>query len=1323
MATSEPPAAPRGPLYVRDHDIGQVELAWAPPLNTGGLPIKEYKLEVREGRSFTWRTYPNEESTVCSRPDDLASPSVIVSGIKPNKEYFFRVSAINSDGCGPPLTAADSYVRRVQLEPPKRVTAKLIYSEAGPCKIEISWISPDVPTLNGFSVERMDTEDTQQEWIPLDFIPKMPSERGGTAYTYRTTVPRSNAVYKFRVNAIYPEGKSNWITSDFVLASVSTKETRILPPITEAKFVSSTVTPGGSTPATLLWKAPESGDVDSIRGYTIESWDTKRRTWKTVAQLPKEAPRELTFELPTARSTPLMRITAVGDAAKSAPFEVTLERAKRIERTGEIPDDWKPLPSLTDSIRPEFDADEELSMIRTGAATPLVSDFILQRRQAALDMIRRSAATPKSTGLDAAPLERFFVETPLVESLDLRPISTTPYPLDRLRITDIGKSTATVEWPKIGDQSGFTVERWRPGSGRWTRLADVSPNETRYVMTLSEASRTPKPGEETLGDVWVRVVPHDDQGRPSAPPFQLEKPIPLPSGEFVPSSVWGVDISPVGGVLTPGRPVDVSWCPPSFTGGLPLTGYRLLIINADTEEQRSVFVGPKTTTHRLEGLNPQNEYRVSIIAVNRIGESIPVTSTVPKPPKLEDLLHRPPPPTSVEFVPISGGSPESKSGILSWRSGSRTGSLPIESFVVEKWDSRSKQWVPFKKVGENVTEVTIPHLLDDVVYTFRVRAQNEFGLSEPGVAKEYFSPGKPPEEHLFPSGKAPPAPPRGPLTFDSLTSKQRLDLATEQAMKVMEFRWEEPVVTDRFSTPRSYILEVRRSGQQKWALVGRKPIPEGSCWKVTFGPNPPTVSPLPDIDMNLPPFPLKHLVGSRMSWLPGEPIDYEYRLSSENEYGFSEPIYLKPAFTTALPRPYSPLKPLARESVFPIVLEPPRGPITITRLPPKSMSYREAFGPGLQLEPEILISWKPPLSIQNIHGFDISYREPFRAKWTHLGLVDAGDTSFRIPRTTLKRLPETVHIGISSVGDSRTLAPYLSSRLEDTILIPKSTKEKSVFRGESIESITTAFVRARPIDKPIIHTAKESSPTNEIEVSWTFPETKRLPKSPDGYIVFYRELGSQQWQEVRRIPVANSKDSVILRGLPQDKTVFIGVAPLISGRIGPIVSTPDTVSLPSRKFAEALEPLFERKPLQIRPTSPGGIEVSWVPPSAISNLLGLTPGKVPKYELQVRHPGEGSWRPVSQPEPLDSLRKTTVEQPVIFNLHDLHSNEKLELRLLAFPDLGKKPIQVTTDHTYKFISPYGNLAFLFTCSYNEFFRIITYFLFRYTYCSERPSCY
>lgn len=1295
----EPPGAPRGPLYIRDHDIGQVELAWAPPVNTGGLPIKGYKLEMREGRNFTWRTYPNEESVVANRPEELANPSAIVSGIKPNKEYFFRVSAINSEGCGSPLTATDSYVKRVRLEPPKRVTAKLAPpTETGPSKIEVTWTSPGVPTLNGFSVEMMDTEDVKSEWVPMDFIPKMSNERGSTAYTYRATPPRPKSVFRFRVNAVYPEGKSEWVPTDFVLGSESSKEMRVPPPITEAKFVPSAATPGGRIPATLRWKSPESGDVESIRGYAVESWDIKRRAWKHVAHVPKEAPPELTFELPPTPTIPLMRITTISDTTKSTPFEVPLERAKRIEKTGEIPDDWKSLPSVAGPSRPEYEPEEELAMARTGAATPWVSEFILLRRQAALNMIRRTTATPRSAGIETAPLERFFAETPLIEPIDLHPAPATPYPLEHLKVTDLGKTTATVEWPEIGDQGGFTVERWRPTSGRWTRLAEVPPSETRYVVPLSDIHQTPRPGEEVPSDLWVRVVPRDDQGRPSAPAFQLEKPISLPGGESVPSSVWGVDMSPVGGALTPGRPIDVSWCPPSFTGGLPLTGYKIVLTNADTDEQKVFFIGPKTTTHRLDGLHPQNEYRVSITAMNRIGESLPVTSTVPKPPSLEDQLRRPPAPTSIEFTPVVGSSRESKSGVLSWRPGSRAGAYPTESYVIEKWDSRSKQWVPFKKVGKDVTEITILHLLDDVVYTFRVRAQNEAGLSEPGVAKEYFSPGKPPEELLFPSEKALPAPPRGPLVYEQLTSQQRLDLATEQAFKVIEFHWEEPFMSDRFTAPKSYVLEARRAGQKKWALVGRRPIPEGSRWKVAFGSVRPDIAkPLPDIDMSLPTLPLRPLTEPRMPWLPGEPKDYEYRLMSENEYGLSEPIYMRPSKYAPVARPYSPIKLSVREPLVYTPLEPPRGPISIAPILSRPSSRRGPLASDLRLEPrpapDILVSWNPPLSTQNLRGYEISYREPFRSTWTILGTVDGSDTSFRIPRTTLRELPETLHLGISAVGDSRVrTAPYLSPRLEDTVVIPKPSEEDFLPRMDLTTHISPAHVNARVIDKPIPRIALGLPPRDVVEISWSFPEAKRLLERAEGYIAFYRELGSQQWQEVDRFPKARPKDTAVLHELPRDTTMFLGVAPLLSGRIGSIVSTPDTVRLPSREPKESLEPLFEHKPLQIRPISPGGIEVTWAPPSKIDDLLALSPGTVPKYELQVRHPGESLWRPISRPAPLEPLRRPSLgERPVAFNLHDLHPGDRLELRLLAFPDIGKRPIQVTPEQTYKFISPYGKI--------------------------------
>ncbi|VDN44723.1 unnamed protein product, partial [Dibothriocephalus latus] len=165
------------------------------------------------------------------------------------------------------------------------------------------------------------------------------------------------------------------------------------------------------------------------------------------------------------------------------------------------------------------------------------------------------------------------------------------------------------------------------------------------------------------------------------------------------------------------------------------------IYDATTEEETQVFVNPNINSHRIDGLEPDHDYRISITACNRMGDSLP-------------------------------------------------------------WDSRSKQWVPFKKVPGNVTKVEVPHLLDDVLYTFRVRAHNEAGLSEPTATAEYFRPGRGPEELLPGSHKLPPAPPIGPLKVEASPAQQRLDQATEQAQQTMVLSWSKPTRTDDVTEPK-----------------------------------------------------------------------------------------------------------------------------------------------------------------------------------------------------------------------------------------------------------------------------------------------------------------------------------------------------------------------------------------------------------------------------------------------------------------------------------------------------------------------------------------
>ncbi|VDL91668.1 unnamed protein product [Schistocephalus solidus] len=1324
---TEAPGAPRGPLYVREGEVGTVEISWAPPVNTGGLPVKGYKLEVREGRGYMWRTYPNAESVVASKPAERANPMCVVSGIKPNREYFFRVSAINEDGTGTPLTTADSYVKRVNLAIPTQVTARPVKASEdanAPVQIEVTWASPNLPNLTGFVVEMLDAESPSAEWVPMDFVP-LPSA-GQDSYIYRTPAPRPFGVFKFRVCATYTEGKSDWIPSDFVVLSERTTAvaaSRPLPPISKARLLPERGADEKSDtlPALLEWEKPIGAEEQGLRGYTIEAWDTKKETWKPLTDVPRDAPREVALELPASQAAPRLRIVARGDTERSAPYEVPI-----IPTTSHLPtgarafrrssSDWRPVASTTGLSRLE---DSDL-LASTGAATPSVAEFIHQRRQAAIDMVRRATTgTPRGTSRaserEHAPLEQRLYEERFISSSPHRPGSSAMPSIrsGKLLVRDVDQTTATVEWPRsvtgtplAEDLSTFSVELWRPTSGRWSRLADLPATQREYTVPVTGLPRTPLPeGVPTDKGLWLRVVPRDVEGRPVGKPFQLEEPLPIVRGEFVPSAVWGVEIKPVLGSASSRRQVEVSWRPPSHIGGSPLTNYRLRIYDATTEKETQVFVQPNTNSHRIDGLLPDHDYRISITACNRIGDSLPVTSTIPRPFLLEDgYLQRPAPPSTVEFSssPREGAS----SGILSWRAPSRPGQ-PVDSYVVDKWDSRSKQWVPFKKVPGNVTKIEVPHLLDDVLYAFRVHAHNEAGLSEPTATAEYFRPGRGPEELLPGLHKPPPAPPIGPLKVESSPAQQRLDQATEQAQQTMILSWSKPTRTEDVTEPKDYVLEARRNQQPTWSLIGRKPLTEGEWWPLRFGA--PTPQPLlatdlyPSqqalLDLNLP-------RPSVLTRLPGEPTDYEFRLSTENEYGLSQPIYLqrRPSYQPSYPgTPLTPAlghieSPLATDTLSP--LERPRGPISLSILPSRKFQPQES---DFETAPDVSISWRPPISTHGIRAYDISYREPYRSTWKHLGTADVTASSFVIPATTLQGLPETLHIGIASIGSEDHLAPRISPRLEETLLLPSSTRpefDAALRSGLSPSPITSAKVDVRILERPVSRIGSDSTP-EAVEVSWKFPDRPPSPlqrrgTAPDsGYMVFYRELGSPQWQEAKRLPAGRPIDSILLRDLPSDLSMFIGVAPLRGQKIGPIISSPDTIRLSARPKApySQLKPLstsLPLAPLHIRPISLTGVEVTWEPPVTLPDHFKPTAEGRMHYELEVRRPGQQTWTPVGRQQPTPRPLESTVGPltPVSFTVDNLQPGERLEFRLMTIPDLKTGPIKVSDERSYRFLPSY-----------------------------------
>ncbi|KAL3321172.1 hypothetical protein Ciccas_000129 [Cichlidogyrus casuarinus] len=1283
--------------------LNQEELIWS---ELGGLPLLGYIIEKREGRAFTWKPLVDKSG------DKLLAktqPKFEVDGIQPNKEYFFRISAVNKEGQGPPLSADDSFIIKVHLAPPFCVQAKRTNNEES--IITVLWDAPKLKSGDkeptGFMIERLDIDSRSASWEAVDFLQGPLKDK----YTLETRAPKASAAYKYRVKAVYPDGDSEWVMSDVVLASEPTR------PASSSADRARERIPAVATPTIKTWKAEEEPYTsrayelewkpldtgsDRVKGYLVEKWDKKKDSWKPLLSVPQGAPTQVSVPV---LDTSKLRILTLGDTERSIPTEFTLPDTRR---PGSRAADLVSLPTIEGWQRPQssfiYDDDfDERPIKRTGAGTSMVEDFIVQKRQAREQMASRNK---------------------------------------RLKIADHGASGLTLDWsdsPASLDAHTFSIEQWDPRTRTWKSIAEVPASQRSHNI------RSPDSADLS----FYRIVPLDDRKVPCGAAIQMDRGI-VPSRRSgpatVPSSVWGVEISHVKGYLEEAGSIDIAWMPPANDGGSELLGYRLLVHDADTGEEKLIEVAPMYTSFRIEPLPLYHTYRVTVTAFNRIGESLPVTSTAPRNPGAPGMPLPPSPPSDVRATVI--GSPDSDEIYcsLSWQPPDpRRGGGPVEFFLVEKWDSRSKQWIPFKKVGAGVSSLDIPHLIDDVNYAFRVRSMNEAGMSEPVPVKDYIRPREARERAQLMSPKSNveqwitgglPYPITGPVEVQrAQESKSRLDHAIDNAIKCIDFVWEPPKrdlkrYADR-SEPKSYLMESRRIGQKKWAVLGRQPIEKGSRWRITddsyvtqeglFAGMPLPMSPMLRLDavregidttsdlqmldmLRARDVPFSPTLPHRV---PGPLSNYEFRISTENEYGLSEPIYLprlapiesasmqrKPksfADTSIVPETHYEYETIPD---FTLPREPvrPRGPLRLQTGPLISSKT------SLDIEPyqDLKLSWVPPVDSRHLSGYEVLYRPPHQTKWHSLGTTDVVDTSFPLPKHILTHSPDVLHLGVRSIGPSSALptpyTPLVSGLTEEALVIPKLPYMKPLqnqrmtptFRpaGEdSLSLYTPRKVQASMVEGPGVEGA-------DVHLSWSLPEAK-LPKHPvEGYVVYKRLAGEEEWREHRRLPGDVHMSQTYLSGLPRDRDLYLAMAPVSGSRIGPITSTLDPIRLPPHRFGDITTPesyftTIKKTPLTVKPVSISSAEVLWDRP------IKAAPKMFKEFTLEYRRPRDFKWTPI------DTRGPTEDQKP--FNFKGLKPGERFDIRVIG--SLAERPttwIPLSDELHHVFIPPYGKLLPVFS---------------------------
>ncbi|XP_040265140.1 myosin-binding protein C, cardiac-type isoform X1 [Bufo bufo] len=171
----------------------------------------------------------------------------------------------------------------------------------------------------------------------------------------------------------------------------------------------------------------------------------------------------------------------------------------------------------------------------------------------------------------------------------------------------------------------------------------------------------------------------------------------------------------------------VQWQPPNYDGGMPITGYvlerkkkksyRWMRLNYDLVKELTY-----ESKRMIEGVI----YEMRIYAVNAIGMSLPSQPSQPFMPIA---------PTS-EPTQLTVDDVSDTSITLKWRPPERIGAGGLDGYMVEYCKEGSSEWVPALQGLTERTSTLIRDLPTGERLTFRVRAINLAGPSDPCTMKE-----------------------------------------------------------------------------------------------------------------------------------------------------------------------------------------------------------------------------------------------------------------------------------------------------------------------------------------------------------------------------------------------------------------------------------------------------------------------------------------------------------------------------------------------------------------------------------------------------------
>uniref|UniRef100_A0A7N8Y5C1 Titin n=1 Tax=Mastacembelus armatus TaxID=205130 RepID=A0A7N8Y5C1_9TELE len=659
-----------------------ITLSWTPPTSDGGNPIQYYILEKREKKTVHFY------KVITKKP--IVECAHRVLNLTENMEYEFRVMAVNEAGVGAPSNTSIP----IKAAEPKDIPCApsvVCVCDSTNTSISLEWSRPADDggmEVIGYIIEMVKGEDT--EWTRVN-------EELVAQTSFVVTGLETGAEYKFRVAAVNHMGRSE---NKEILEPAQAVE-RLTPPQVDidASFKQTHIVKAGGSVClgihfrgrpipTATWVKDE-GQLSVMSDITT----TDDYSSLSIENCCRYDSGKYTVNLENASGSKAITFTVKMLDTPGPPQGVVFKEVTR----GSITLTWEPPLNDGGAQIHHYIVERHEATRRTWQQSGGKCTHRILKIQDLLEGVpyffRVSAENQYGVG------EAFELTEPVIATAE-------PAAPKRMDILDTTDNSVSLGWLKPEHDGGsriqcYIIEAKAKGTDKWVVVGNTK-NQTYVVEKLNK------------GDEYdFRVKAKNEAGY--SKPRETLAPVLVKEPHIEPAA----DLSEITNQLVTCRSGS------TFTIDIPISGRPAPKVTWKLEEMRlksSDRVSIKVTKDRTS-ISVKESMRGDggkyYLTLENVAGTKTFTIDV-------NVIGKPSPPAR----PIKISSITSESCTVSWQPPEDDGGTDITNYIVEKRESGFTAW---QLINSSVkrTSLRVSHLTKYMQYTFRVSAENRFGVGKP----------------------------------------------------------------------------------------------------------------------------------------------------------------------------------------------------------------------------------------------------------------------------------------------------------------------------------------------------------------------------------------------------------------------------------------------------------------------------------------------------------------------------------------------------------------------------------------------------------------